>query len=312
MRSLARSKETRKSTLVTLILIAISLIFPTTLAMASDWTFQPIDVPDAIQTVANDINSRGDIVGVYTGIDKKVHGYLLSQGNLTTIDFPSSKLTRAYGINAQGDIVGVYSDSASHSHGFLLHEGTFTSIDFPGSTYTDAWGISSDGNIAGTYTYADGASRAYRRTQQGDFVALDPPFNFTSAMTHGLNSRGEMVGCWWDTYGTMHSLLLKGTYYMTNDFPGSAMSMNYRINERDWMVGYYVDKGSVTHGYMVRGINYASFDFPGATYTDARGINNLNEIVGTYTDSSKKTHGYLLIGNEDDVIGHEPRSYLLP
>ena len=297
-------KKQEKSFLVVLALITFALMLAAVPVAAANWIFTTIDVPDAKSTVGNDINSRGDIVGVYTGADKKVHGYLLSDGKFTTIDFPNAAIeTRAYGINTQGDIVGGYDGY----RGFLLREGVFTSIDFPGAVYTDAWGINSNGDIGGSYSIDGNWLHAYVLTKHGEYVAVEPPLHQTDSMIHGINSRDDVVGCWWDTAGEMHGLLGKGGVYSSVDFPGTIIeSMNYRINEQGWMAGYYTDSNNMTHGYYAWDSHFVPIDFPGATYTDARGINDAREIVGTYRDAGNKVHGFLRILDKEIFSDHEP------
>jgi uncharacterized membrane protein len=48
------------------------------------------------------------------------HGFLLSNGELTSIDVPGATFTSARGINCLGDIVGEYRDAGGRVHGFML------------------------------------------------------------------------------------------------------------------------------------------------------------------------------------------------
>ena len=287
--------KSNSALMITLTLVAFSVMLAAGVAAASDPKFTTIDFPDAKSTVAQDINSEGDIVGLYTDSENNMHGFLLANGNFNTIDFPGSTMTHAYGVNSRVDIVGEYRDVGNQWHGFLLHQGLFTSIDFPGATTTSAYGISPKGAITGHYIDSTGKPRAYVLSKHGEFTTLDPPFSFSQAWTHGVNSLGDLVGCWWDEAGMMHSLLIRDGEYITNDFPDSKMSMNWRINPSGWVVGHYVDTGNKTHGYLAKGSRkYSTIDFPGATLTEAHGINASREIVGRYRDASNKIHGFLL------------------
>src|SRR5690242_16863988 len=83
--------------------------------------FTQIDYPGAGATQAWGINSRGDIVGFYTGSDKNNHGFLTNGGKFTPVDYPGAAVTYANGINPQGDIVGEFGETAtSPHHGFRL------------------------------------------------------------------------------------------------------------------------------------------------------------------------------------------------
>src|SRR5690348_1608980 len=95
--------------------------------MAQTFNFISIDVPCssappskcpngvAKRTAAGEINSAGDIVGVYTDGVGMQHGFLLSGGQFTTIDVPGSLVgvdgalpTTARAIGPSGDIVGSF------------------------------------------------------------------------------------------------------------------------------------------------------------------------------------------------------------
>ena len=93
--------------------------------------FTAIDLPGVVDISPDkgNINSRGDVVGVYCAIAPCVlaptgnHGFLLSEGNFTTLDVPGSAATIAFGINARRDIAGGYTDANGGTHGFLLSGG---------------------------------------------------------------------------------------------------------------------------------------------------------------------------------------------
>ena len=72
-------------------------------------------------------NARGDIVGTYCDLPGicligpfPTHGFLWSDGALTTIDYPGARATAALGINEEGDIVGGYIDANGVPRGVLL------------------------------------------------------------------------------------------------------------------------------------------------------------------------------------------------
>jgi probable HAF family extracellular repeat protein len=95
----------------------------------SGGSFTTIDVPGAVQTIANGINDSGQIVGSFS--DAAGHGFLDSGGTFTTIDAPGALSTDARGINDSGQIVGAGSYSFEHGSrfiGFLDSGGTFTAI----------------------------------------------------------------------------------------------------------------------------------------------------------------------------------------
>src|SRR5215472_171457 len=124
--------------------------------LLSDGNFTTIDFPGAVgQTVAGDINERGQTVGNYEDASGKLHGFLLSNENFTTFDFPGAfSTTVPFGIAANGDIAGAYNDNSGLAHGFQLQQGSFTTIDFPGARQTQAVRVNETGQIVGFYNMA--------------------------------------------------------------------------------------------------------------------------------------------------------------
>src|SRR6266851_2426158 len=86
-------------------------------------------------------NDRGSVVGQFIGDDGFTHGFLLSQGVVTTLDFPGASDTYAYGINESGVVVGYWdlldaNGNLLASHGFTRKADAFTEVDFPGAVDT--------------------------------------------------------------------------------------------------------------------------------------------------------------------------------
>lgn len=118
-------------------------------------TFTNIDYPsnERLNTAANDINDRGDIVGHFALSDVGFGtGFIRSvKGRYTAFKVPNALSTSANGINNQGHVVGNYLDESFNNHGFLMIGGRVTTIDIPGSIYTTVNGINDSDLIVGNY-----------------------------------------------------------------------------------------------------------------------------------------------------------------
>jgi hypothetical protein len=308
-------------------ILAITLLLAfgclATALRAQDPHFRSIDFPGAAFTVANAVNVNGDIVGLYrlptaTGGLQAPKGFILSNDVFTTITVPGASRTRVYGVNDNGDIVGDYLQSGVN-YGFLRLAGqsSFQSIRYSSSAFTDSWGIDNDGNVTGGYNNAAGSTVAYiwrdgsfTRTFEAGFPNSGVA-GATISYTHGVKPNDEIVGCYFVGTGAtaeMHSLhIMPDGTYVTEDFPGSMMSMNWRISPSSITVGHYVDMDGMTHGYLLKNGDYESIDYPDAAATLAKGISEIEIsnprdhtlgsrqllIVGQYVDSSGATHGYL-------------------
>jgi uncharacterized membrane protein len=322
LRSANRRLRIDRIAAVVLFLSAMLLCFP---ARAENPHFATIDVPGTARTIAYDVNSAGDVVGVFnatcTGTSCSApHGFILRSGASAPeiIDVPGAAQTRAYGINDAGDVVGDYR-IGTVSSGFLLRAGSseFVTARYQDGSFTaartDLYDIDEQGNAVGTY---DDPVKLFGQThvaafiwRNGSFRVLQAPFDSTfQTQLHGINAQGSVVGCYW-TYApsgnVMHGLAVTtdGTY-LSEDFPGSMMSMNWRISDSSIRVGQYTDFDKTTHAYVLKDGEYESVDFPGAVYTDARGVaerprrnrhGSSIEIltVGSYVDTESKTHGFL-------------------
>jgi uncharacterized membrane protein len=67
---------------------------------------------------ANNVNERGDIVGLYIDPTGAFHGFLLVGSTFTIVDVPGAESTICWGLNNAGQIVGQYR-AGGVSSGFL-------------------------------------------------------------------------------------------------------------------------------------------------------------------------------------------------
>ncbi len=202
-------------------------------------------------------NDRGDVVGQYIGDDGFTHGFLLSEGVVTTLDFPGAD-TLALGINESGTVVGYWdlvdaNGNLVAAHGFKWKDGVFTEADFPGSADTFVFGINARGDLVGVWDSG-----------------------LTSPISHGF-------------------VCPKGRQCFSFDVPvaGATLTQADDINAHGEIAGVYLDVNGVAHAFLIAGANFTSFDFPGATDTLAFGINSAGQIVGRYDVADGSIHGFL-------------------
>ena len=203
-------------------------------------------------------NDRGDVVGQFIGDDGFSHGFLLSEGVVTTLDFPGASETLAFGINESGTVVGYWdlldaNGNVLAIHGFKWKDGAFTQVDFPGAVDTAVLGINARGDLVGGWDTG-----------------------ITSPNEHGFACP-------------------KGRHCFSFDVPvpGATLTQADDINAHGQIAGAYIDVNGLLHAFLVAGANFTSFDFPGATNTLAWGINSAGQIVGDYIAADGSTHGFL-------------------
>jgi hypothetical protein len=139
-------------------------------------TFTTIDDPSADPangTIADSINSAGQIAGYYFDSSHASHGFLrATDGTFTNFDAPGAGTSLDQGtlpidINTAGTIVGYYNDASNGRHGFVrVTDGTITTFDVPGSAAgtTDPASINDAGVITGSYADASGTLHGFLRT----------------------------------------------------------------------------------------------------------------------------------------------------
>lgn len=201
-------------------------------------------------------NNLGDVVGRFAGDDGFFHGFLLSNGAVTTLDFPGATDTYAFGINDLGTVVGYWdlldaNGNVLAYHGFTWLKGAFKEVNFPGSVDSSVLGINDRGDLVGAWDSG-----------------------VTSPIGHGfVCSKGQC-------------------FSFDVPFSGSTVTQPDDINALGQIAGGYIDVSGVLHGFLVVGANFTSFDFPSATATIAWGINSAGQIVGRYTATDGSMHGF--------------------
>jgi hypothetical protein len=287
----------------------------------STFTYTQLDYPGAKSTSASGINSKGDIVGIYTDQANKSHGFLFRRGNFTTIDFPGALGSQALGVNSQGDIVGAYGSNLNIGqaggdiHGFLLRAGSSIpeQVNYPGHLNTITQRINDSGQIFGCYHDHDTmASMHGIMVSNGVYSALDGSqsgVDMPASMSNGATPDGSVIaGLYTDMMTNItRGYVLSGGVFTPFDVPGSTATAAWDINASGEVVGNYADSGGKTHGFLRIGNDFSSIDYPGATRTLPRGINPQGDVVGFYIAADGSTHGFILSGPPIVVIAGGPR-----
>ncbi len=125
------------------------------------------------------------------------------------------------------------------------------------------------------------------------FSRIDFP-GATATNPGGINARGDIVGNYHDSAGTVHGFLLHQGVFSTIDFPNASFTSARGINARGDIVGRILGAGGDEHGFLLRDGNFAQIDFPRASATTARGINNSGDITGRHFDAAQNERGFIL------------------
>jgi uncharacterized membrane protein len=256
--------------------------------------FVSIDFPGSVSTVANGINTRGEIVGTYLNVVSATdhHGFLLTDGKFRTIDVPAGTLgTDLFGINDGGAMVGEFFDAQNHGHGFAGANGTFAQIDFPNASETAAIGINDSGLIVGAYINPAGDQHGFLLSH-GRLSTIDVP-GALETVARGISDSGEIVGFFFDAEVRLHGFVLSKGIFRTVDVPGGSIAV-LGVNSVGTLVGDFTT-GAKGSAFLLREGVFHTIDIPGATGSSAQGINAGGGIVGTYLDSNFTFHGFFAV-----------------
>lgn len=111
-----------------------------------------LDVPDASQSSAVDINNRGRIVLDWVDPSGNYEGAIYNGKKYRTINVPGAAQSFPNALDSAGDVVFSWADSSGNLHGALLQGKNFSTFDDPkaqGDTY--GWGINDHNVIVGAY-----------------------------------------------------------------------------------------------------------------------------------------------------------------
>ncbi|MGB9368466.1 MAG: FG-GAP-like repeat-containing protein [Xanthobacteraceae bacterium] len=265
--------------------------------------------PSDNNTIPQEINNNGDIVGTYVDQNGTRHGFLKSSG--TYVEVPVIGLpfrSKFNGINDTGDIVGSVPTtpdtigffSREVLSAFIYHNGAFSLYDYHDPTRsgdeTHFEAINNAGTVVGYYTNSivedfnphtvDVQHFTGFVFQNGTYQVIGP----VDTIPHGLNDAVQVVG-----QSGSHGFLYNNGNFSLLDDPHGSSTVAYDINNAGVIVGYYYDSASGTHGfaYNTHTGTWAPIDAPGATATYINGINDLDQIVGYYVDHSGETHSFV-------------------
>jgi hypothetical protein len=270
-------------------------------------TYITIDAPGDVYgtTVLEGINPRGDIVGAYYDSSLTIQTFEISDGVFRIVTpqgaVPGGFLVFAtqMGINPQGDIVSSYVNaSRDYMFGFVLSQGNYTLIDPPGADHscigTTVAGINASGDIVGSYPVPGG--NCYGRgflLSHGVYIDVNVP-GAVSTGPAAINSKGDILGNYYDSNLAMHGFMLGNGTYTTFDVPGSDFDFFMGMNARGDIVGA---ECCVTPnaGFLLSHGTLTALAAPGAVLTFPFGIDSQGNIVGQYLDSDFVAHGFVLV-----------------
>ncbi|HKW49644.1 MAG TPA: hypothetical protein VJN70_19460 [Gemmatimonadaceae bacterium] len=257
--------------------------------------FTAIDIAGALATSPQGINAGGDISGLYVDANRHTHGFIRSQGSVTTIDYPGADYTDVRGIGPDGSVVGTFANNGEEAvafHGFKRSpDGSFERVHFPGHLYEIPQRILPDGTILGCRHDHD-----LMGSMDGmEIAGADATeINQFASMNNGAVPGGNLViGLFTNMQsGLAQAYTIQDGVFTSFMVPGSLSTNAWDVNPRGDIVGVYRNAAGF-HGYVRTAAGFTTLDAPGASATRAFAINARGDVVGTYV-AGGVTHGFLM------------------
>jgi uncharacterized membrane protein len=260
-------------------------------------TYTQISVPGASFTVAESIDTAGEIVGAYGRPHDQVAGFFLSGGTYTSIRYPGAAVTYLIGINDKGEIVGYTPHGPREEVGFVysLRTRQFTTIGYPGALSTYPYTINNAGVIGGNVYYE---ASVFGFDYYSEYKPISPPGTTDSQVT-GISASGVLVGLGHTALGVLNFMFYNGnyTYPVIPNAPGAAL---YGTNPAGTaLVGYYTPSSGTTAGFLYEGKELTTLEFPASATTYVNAVNSVGTAVGTFVDASGNYQGFTWVPPAD-------------
>ena len=252
------------------------VVLASSASFGAEYRYSKIQVPNSVDTTAQGVNARGDVVGYYDDSTGNTYTYLLRNGVYSTITPPNGTSIQARAINARGDIAGDLQD-AQGQHGFVLSDRQFTVIDRPGALSTTVAGINNAGDLTGAWTGAQGKQRGFI-LKSGKFQEISVPGNVTTEVYMARDNGRFMVGQTVASDGAQHGFVRDASGQFTIfDPPGTVTPCTFAryTNESGDIAGAFAIVNSSgecnsfpnTQGFVLHQGQYTFINFPGVAMT---------------------------------------------
>jgi hypothetical protein len=226
-----------------------------------DGTFTTLNINNNPLANANDVNSKGIVVGATGG-----QAFVLDNGFLNLLPAAVTGATAAetaFGINDNMAIAGQFVNSTTDTTpGFVYENGQFTILNpVANAIVTNAQSINNQGLVAGFFSTDGQHQHGFFFSTLTDTYVLPPdPVQPNLFLTQflGVNDNGLAVGYWQDTAGSQHGFIynLNTQTYTFLDDPnegnnnGIEITQITGINDQNEITGFYVDGSGVQRGFV--------------------------------------------------------------
>lgn len=238
-------------------------------------------------SVANDINSSGQIVGHYTPPEFEYAqiAYVYDSGSIMSLGTLGGPWSIATAISDNGHVVGRSDANATSGHPFLHVDGLLADLGTFGGYGAAANDVSSSGQVVGSTVRKAGLYDVF----SGFYYQSGSPTRLfaDNSTAHAINDLGQVVGVGYAN-GINQGFVYSGGITKYLGTLGGASSSALAINELGQIVGRsWTDLFAIDHGFLysngtMKDLNsLVDSSAAGWLVTAAYDINDHGWIVGT-------------------------------
>lgn len=238
-----------------------------------------VDAPD---TVANDVDVRGRVVGTSSAPDGTTHA-VLWQPDGTVVDLGApGQGSIAHAINRHGVVAGQVS-TPSGPQAVVWRDGVVVPLGDLGGGYTTATAagrtINDAGQVAGTW-YTPEGTRAFR-WDDGEVTVLPTPDGSTQTYPIAINERGDvLVGVVTSAPGAT-ALVWEGDGDVVELVGPDGQDVAARaINDRGDVTGSLPSAGGSLHAFLHRRGTATDLGTLGGAESAGEALNRRGQVVG--------------------------------
>ena len=273
-----------------------------------------IEVPGAIETYADFVNSSGGMVGSYVDTEGLYHPYIRTPaGRFASLDLQQAANLEYFFVHGINDARVVVARTKLKDGVPSTLVGTFQEglkpFMVPDSVSTEGWNINQDGSIVGYYDTEDGLRHGFiarLATQVDDepIAATPTEFNFTfeSIDVPGVDFLSLTASSDFEDYAgyTLSTdgekevafTLIDGEF-KRYDFPGSQKTHFYALGNNGDAAGHYMDSEGLYHGVILKNGELQQYDLPGSVQTEIYGISDATgALTGNFIDEDGVRRGF--------------------
>ena len=271
-----------------------------------------IEVPDAVATYSDFVNSAGAVIGSYIGDDGIHRPYLRSRDNrFVSFDLPTPETPEFFLVH------GITDTFVSVSRAQVLGDVTrtyvgsfaegFQELKFPDSVRTEGWNINQDVSVVGHYDTADGRRHGFiARLTSGEVPVVDPvvtpDYTFETIEVEGVDFLALTASSDFEGYAgytkspdgekDVGFTLIDGVF-TTYDYPGALNTYFYALGNDGTAAGYYQASDGLHHGVILENGELRRYDFPNAVQTEIYGISDVTGVLtGSFIDVAGVRRGF--------------------